>query len=43
MSTIICDIDGTLADLHHRLHHIKNGNKNWDAFFAEVKDDLPIQ
>src|ERR1700686_3420403 len=28
------DIDGTLADLSHRLHYIKpaGGPKNWDAF-----------
>lgn len=36
---ILCDIDGTLADLTHRLHHIKDGNRDWDAFFAEVGDD----
>lgn len=36
---ILCDIDGTIADLKHRLHHIKDGNRNWDAFFAEVSED----
>lgn len=41
-SFIICDIDGTVANLHHRLHYIKNKPKNWDAFFASVGDDEPI-
>jgi predicted kinase len=36
---VICDIDGTIADLTHRLHHVKDGNRNWDAFFAEVSGD----
>jgi predicted kinase len=30
---VICDIDGTLADAEHRLHHILNEPKNWGAFF----------
>jgi predicted kinase len=41
--TIIFDIDGTLADLSKRLHHIKNGSRNWDAFFAECGNDSPIE
>jgi predicted kinase len=36
---ILCDIDGTIADLTHRLHHINGGNRDWDKFFAEVVDD----
>lgn len=28
---IICDIDGTLSDPTHRLHHVTGGKKNWDA------------
>lgn len=42
MKLVIFDIDGTLANLTHRLHHIKNGSRRWDEFFAEVKNDLPI-
>jgi phosphatidate phosphatase APP1 len=41
----VFDIDGTIADLSHRLHHIRDGmktKKNWDAFFAEVHKDAPI-
>ena len=41
--TVIFDIDGTLADLTHRLHHIQNGSHNWDAFFAECVNDAVIE
>jgi len=36
---IIVDIDGTLADCSHRLHHIKKTPKDWKAFHDGVKDD----
>lgn len=43
---IICDLDGTLANCEHRVHHVQrvdgNGLKrkpDWDAFYAGVKDD----
>lgn len=39
----IFDIDGTLADLTHRLHHIQKEPKDWDAFFAACVDDKPIE
>lgn len=29
---VIFDIDGTLANIKHRLHNIKDGKKDWDAF-----------
>lgn len=32
-SVYVFDIDGTLADLTHRLHHIQKQPKDWDAFF----------
>ena len=38
----IVDIDGTIANITHRLHHIKKSPKDWDAFFAGCKDDVPI-
>lgn len=37
------DIDGTLADPSHRLHHIQKRPKDWDSFFAAVADDIPIE
>lgn len=38
----VVDIDGTIADLSHRLPFIHNGKfKDWDQFFANVGKDLP--
>ena len=39
MKAIIFDIDGTLSDPTHRLHHVTGGRKDWDAFFAAMADD----
>jgi hypothetical protein len=39
---VIFDLDGTLADCTHRLHHVKHGKRNWDAFFATMAEDRPI-
>lgn len=39
----ICDIDGTVADLGHRLHYIKTKPKNWKAFEAGISRDRPIE
>lgn len=39
---VIFDLDGTLFNIDHRLHHVdKSGGKkaNWRAFFAGIKDD----
>lgn len=41
MATVIFDLDGTLADIDHRLHFVKDGNKDWDGFYAACVDDLP--
>lgn len=50
---VIVDIDGTLSDPTHRLHHVKcdgdciskkdckNHHKRWDLFHAEVDKDPP--
>jgi hypothetical protein len=39
----IVDIDGTIADVRHRLHHIQGpGKKNWEAFFEGMDRDEPI-
>lgn len=43
MKCYLFDIDGTLADLSHRLPHIQKEPKDWDAFFAACGDDKPIQ
>ena len=39
MKCYIFDIDGTLADCKHRLHHIQKSPKDWDSFFDACKDD----
>lgn len=40
---VIFDLDGTLANIDHRLHFVKDGNKNWDAFYKACPDDEPIE
>lgn len=40
---VVFDIDGTLANCEHRLHHIKTKPKNWKAFFDEMHLDTPIE
>lgn len=39
----IFDLDGTLADVSHRLHFISGEKKRWPEFFAACIDDKPIQ
>jgi phosphoglycolate phosphatase-like HAD superfamily hydrolase len=39
----VFDIDGVVADVRHRLHHIETGWKDWDGFFAGVANDAPLQ
>ncbi len=38
---VIFDLDGTLANIDHRLHFVQNGNKDWDGFYAACVDDVP--
>ena len=38
---IIVDIDGTIANIDHRLHHIRKNPKNWRGFFSEIRYDEP--
>jgi hypothetical protein len=35
----VVDIDGVLADVRHRLHHVTSQPKDWDAFFAGAPED----
>ncbi len=39
----IFDLDGTLADCTHRLHHIQSEPKNWPAFYDACLGDKPIE
>ena len=41
MNTVIVDIDGTLADCDHRLHHLTGEKKDWKAFNAAMHLDEP--
>lgn len=42
---VICDLDGTLCNLDHRLHFVKRtkeeGKKDWKSFFDNLSSDLP--
>jgi phosphoglycolate phosphatase-like HAD superfamily hydrolase len=42
MADVIFDIDGTIADLTHRLHYITTKPKNWPAFNKAISNDKPI-
>ena len=35
----VIDLDGVLADVRHRLHHVSGSRRDWDAFFAGIADD----
>ena len=36
---VVCDIDGTIADIKHRLHYVKGEKKDWMGFFSEMDKD----
>lgn len=39
---VVFDLDGTLADISHRVHFVRGTQKpDWDAFFAACVDDMP--
>lgn len=38
---VICDLDGTLCNADHRLHHIQKAPKDWDTFFSLCHLDSP--
>lgn len=42
MKCYLFDIDGTLADCSHRIHHIQGEKKDWDAFYDSCSFDKPI-
>ncbi len=35
----VIDIDGVLADVRHRLHHLERRPKDWGRFFAAASQD----
>lgn len=38
---VLCDIDGTLADIKHRLHFVQQEKKDWKGFFSHMMSDTP--
>lgn len=43
MRTAIFDLDGTLCNIKHRLHHVTDGCRDWEAFFEGIPaDDLVV-
>lgn len=43
---LICDLDGSLCDLSHRLHFLKvpeGQKKDWKSFFEGIPGDIPRQ
>lgn len=36
---IIVDLDGTLCNVDHRLHFVRDKRKNWNKFFLELVND----
>lgn len=42
MPWAVMDIDGVIADVRHRLHHVQSRPKDWDAFFAAAPDDAVL-
>lgn len=41
MAAIIIDLDGTLCDVSHRTHLVKQSPPDWPAFFDACVDDTP--
>lgn len=40
---IIVDIDGTLANVDHRRHFVRDGKKQWKRFFDAMDKDTLVQ
>jgi phosphoglycolate phosphatase-like HAD superfamily hydrolase len=38
----IFDLDGTLADVAHRVHWLEGSRRNYPAFFSDAVDDPPL-
>ena len=39
MDLAVFDVDGVLADVEHRRHHVSGARRDWAAFFAAATDD----
>ena len=41
--TIIFDVDGTIADVEHRRHHVTQQPTDWKSFKEQTRFDTPVQ
>ena len=41
MKTYIFDIDGTIANTDHRVHHLEGDKKDWKSWYAKAHNDTP--
>jgi len=39
LKAVVVDIDGTMANVNHRLHYVRGSNKNWKEFFGRMRFD----
>ena len=39
--TVVVDLDGTLANIDHRLHFVKREKPDWDGFYEACVNDTP--
>jgi hypothetical protein len=39
---VLCDIDGTIANIDHRVHLLKDKPVDWEAFYKDAHKDAPI-
>jgi FMN phosphatase YigB (HAD superfamily) len=40
---VLFDLDGTLANVEDRVHHLHGERQNWKAFFEALDGDAPIE
>jgi phosphoglycolate phosphatase-like HAD superfamily hydrolase len=43
VAVTVFDIDGVLADVRHRLHHLDHRPKDWNRFFRAAVDDPVLE
>lgn len=41
MKSIIIDLDGTLANVDHRTHFVRQDSPQWDEFYSACDKDIP--
>lgn len=41
MRVIVFDVDGTLANADHRVHHLLGDTEDWESFENEADNDVP--